>query len=97
VESPNSHMIVVVSLDVILLTLGVNFIVYCSFTVKVGPFHVIFYVNVVLITTCFNKGYHNVILRLGLKEFLEKCLAQFQVYIWSIAQRHNIYNYVDQI
>jgi hypothetical protein len=28
---------------------------------------------------------------------LEKCLMQFQVYIWSIAHRHNIYNYLDQI
>jgi hypothetical protein len=31
-----------------------------------------------------------------LKEFLEKCLVQFQVYILFIAQNHNIYNYLSQ-
>ncbi len=84
VESPNSHMIVAVTLDKILLTLGVDSTMHHSFTTKVGPFHVIFYLNGVLITTYFDKGFQSVILRLGLKEFLEKCLAQFQVYIWSI-------------
>jgi hypothetical protein len=63
----------------------------------------IFYLNQVLITTCFEKGgygkgaSHILGVKHGLKEFLEKCLAQFHVYIWSIVQHHNIYNYLDQI
>jgi len=85
VESPNSHVIVAINLNEILLILGVNITVHYSFTVEVGPFHVIFDMNGVLITTYFDKGSHNIILCLGLKELLEKCLAQFQVYIWSIA------------
>jgi hypothetical protein len=85
VKSPNSHVIVVINLDEILLILGVNSMVHHSFMAEVGPFHVIFNLNGVLITTCFDKGSHNIILCLGLKELLEKCLAQFQVYIWSIA------------
>jgi hypothetical protein len=32
-----------------------------------------------------------------LKEFLKKCLAWFQVYIWFATHRHNNYNYLDQI
>jgi hypothetical protein len=56
-----------------------------------------FDLNRVLIATCFNKCSRIVIFHHGLKEFLEKCLMQFQVYIWSIAHRHNIYNYLDQI
>jgi hypothetical protein len=74
-----------VSLDEILLTLGVDFTMHHLFMAEVGPFHVIFDLNGVLITTCFDKGSHNIILCLGLKELLEKCLEQFQVYIWSIA------------
>jgi hypothetical protein len=38
-----------------------------------------------------------VVLKLGLKEFLERCMAQFIVYIWSTTQHHNINNYLDQI
>ncbi len=84
VESPNSHVIVAINLNDFLKNLGVNVIVHYSFTVEVGPFHVIFYMNGDLIATCFNKGSHNTILCFGLKELLEKCLVQF-VYIWFIA------------
>jgi hypothetical protein len=77
------------------LTLGFNSEVPCSLAVEASPFHVIFNLNEVLIATRFIKGFHTIILHLGLKEFLEKCLAQFHVYIWYIAQHHNIYNYLD--
>ncbi len=65
--------------------------------VEVSLFCVIFDQNGILIITCFDKGSFIVVFCLGLKEFLEKCLAQFQVYIWSTTQCHNIYNYLDQI
>jgi hypothetical protein len=57
----------------------------------------IFYLNKVLISTHFDKGSRIIILCHGLKEFLEKCPTQFQVYIWYATQCHNIYNYLDQI
>ncbi len=72
-------------------------------TLEVNPFHVIFYLNGVLVATHFDKGIYGklasqiVILKLRLKEFLERCVAQFHVYIWFPTQRHNIYNYLDQI
>jgi len=89
VESPNSFT------ANIPLTLGFNFEVPCSLAVEVSPFHVIFNLNEVLIATWFIRGFRTIICHLGLKEFLEKCLAQFHVYIWFIAQHHNIYNYLD--
>jgi hypothetical protein len=64
---------------------------------EVNPFHMIFNLNGVLIITHFDRGSHTVIIRPGLKEFLEKCLVQFQVYIWSAAQQHSIYNYLHHI
>jgi hypothetical protein len=83
VESPNSCAAVEVGLDEILSTLGGNSPSPCSHRAEVGPFYVIFDLNRILITTHFNKSSCTVILRPGLKEFLEKCLTQFQVYIWS--------------
>jgi hypothetical protein len=38
-----------------------------------------------------------IVLRLGLKGYLERYMSQFIVYIWFVAQRHNINNYVDEI
>jgi hypothetical protein len=55
--------------------------------VEVSPFHVIFDLNEVLVTTHFNKGgygkptFRTIILKHGLKELLEICVAQFHVYI----------------
>jgi hypothetical protein len=42
VELPNSHMVVEIDLDEILLILGVDFAVLHSPAAKVSPFHVIF-------------------------------------------------------
>ncbi len=96
-ELPNSHTFIEVSLDEIPSTLGVDSLVLCLHTLEMNPFHVIFDLNGILIITHFDKGSHIIILLLRLKEFLEKCLVEFQVCIWSIAQHHNIYNYLDQI
>jgi hypothetical protein len=75
VELPNSFEIVVINLDEIRSTSSVDSTVLCSFVAEVNPFDVIFDLNGILITTCFDKGFQIVILRLGLKEFLEKCLT----------------------
>ncbi len=106
-ESPNSRAIVEIALDEIPSTSSIDSLqvfpssvdplMLHSHVEEENPFHVIFNLNEVLITTCFDKGSHTIILHLGLKEFLKKCLAQFQVYIWFVAQHHNIYNYLDQI
>jgi hypothetical protein len=89
VESPNSRTVVEVGSDEIPLTLGVDSLVLCSHATKVNPFQMIFDMNEILIATRFNKGSCIVILRPRLKEFLEKILVQFQVYIWSTTQCHN--------
>jgi len=96
VESLNSFATIEVSLDEIPLILGFDFKMPCSLTMEVIPFHVIFNLNGVLITTWFIKGFRTIILYLGLKEFLNKCLIQFQMYIWFAAQHHNIYNYLNK-
>ncbi len=75
VELPNSRVVFKVSLDEIPSTLGANSALPCSLAKKVNPFHVIFYLNKILIATCFDKGSHTVIFHLRLKEFLKKCLA----------------------
>ncbi len=85
-----------VNLDEIPLTSNVNSPMLHSATTKVCPFHVIFNLNKIIVTTCFNKHFCTIICHHGLKEFLEKCLVQFQVYILFIAQNHNIYNYLSQ-
>jgi hypothetical protein len=103
VGSPNSRAIVEVGLDEIPLISGGDSPVLCSPTVEVNPFHVIFDLNGVWITTCFNKGgygkatSHTIIFHPRLKEFPNKCLVQFHVYIWFTTQHHKIYNYLDQI
>jgi hypothetical protein len=85
------------------LTLGMDSPMPCSPSSKVSPLHAIFYLNGVIVTTCFDRGRCwrvpscTIIDRLGWKEFLERCVAQFHVYIWFPTQRHNIYNYLDQI
>ncbi len=84
-ESPSSCATVEVGLDEILSTSSGNSPLPCSHVAEVSPFNVIFDLNRVLITTHFNKSSCIVILHLGLKEFLEKCLTQFQVYILSMA------------
>jgi hypothetical protein len=90
VELPNSCTVVEVNLDEIPLTSSVNSSMLHSSTTKVCPFHLIFNLNGIMITTCFNMRSCTIIFHRGLKEFLEKCLTQFQVYIWFIAQSHNI-------
>ncbi len=52
VESPNSHVAVEINLDDNPLTLSFDFVVPCLHVVEVSPFHVIFYLNKILITTC---------------------------------------------
>jgi hypothetical protein len=77
VESLNSHVTVEIGLDEILSMSGGNSPLQCSHVVEVSPFYVIFDLNGVLITTHFNKGFYIVIFCPRLKEFLEKCFAQF--------------------
>jgi hypothetical protein len=81
VESPNSCTVIEVGFDEIPSTLGVDFEVHFLFAKKMSPFHVIFDLNGILIATRFDRGSTIVILYPRLKEFLEKCLVQFQVYI----------------
>jgi hypothetical protein len=81
VESPNSCMVVAIYLDEIPSISSVVSKMPHLPMAKVSPFHVIFDLNGVLIATCFDKGSRIIILCLGLKEFLEKCLSQFQIYI----------------
>lgn len=76
-ESPNTCVIVAIGLDEIPSTSSVDAKMPHSLMVEMNLFHVIFNLNKVLITTHFNRGSHIVILHFGLKEFLEKCLAQF--------------------
>jgi len=70
------------------LTSGGDSLVPCSPASKMSPFHVIFNLNGILITTDFDKGGYGkatsrtAILRPRLKEFLEICLSQFVTYIW---------------
>ncbi len=75
VESPNSCTIIVINLDEIPLTSSVNSPMFHLATTKVCPFHVIFNLNGIMITTCFDKCSYTIIFCHGLKEFLEKCLA----------------------
>jgi len=84
VESPNSCAAIEVDLDEILSTSSGNSPLPYSHVVVVSPFYVFFNLNKVLITTHFNKGSCIVIFHPRLKEFLEKCLTQFHVYIWSV-------------
>jgi len=90
-------VVVVIDLDENLSILGVDIEMFHLPMVEVSLFHVIFDLNKVLITTCFDRGSHTIIIRLGLKEFVNKCFVQFQVYIWSTTQCHNICNYLNQI
>jgi hypothetical protein len=69
------HVVVEVTLDEILLTSGVNSLVFCSHTMEVSPFHVIFNLSRVLIATCFDKGSRTILLHPILKEFLNKFLV----------------------
>jgi len=74
---PNSCTIVELGLDEIPLTSGGDSPMFHSPTIEVSPFHVIFNLNKILITTCFEKcGYgkatfHTIVLRPRLKELLE--------------------------
>jgi hypothetical protein len=103
VELLNSRVVIEVGLDEIPSTLGGDSAMPHLPIMEMNPFHVIFYFNKFLITTRFDKGKYGktasctVIFHPGLKEFMEKCLVQFHVYICFITQRHNIYNYLDQI
>ncbi len=71
-ELPNSRAIVVIDLDEIPLTSNVDSEVPHSPMAEVSPFHVIFNLNKILITTCYDKGFHIVIFHFGLKKFMEK-------------------------
>jgi hypothetical protein len=90
-ESQNSHAAIELGLDEIPSTSSGNSLVFHLSIMEVSPFHVIFYLNGIIIATCFEKGgygkaaSHILGLMLGLKEFLEKCLMQFHVYIWFAA------------
>jgi hypothetical protein len=70
---------------------------------KVSPLLVIYNLNRIFVATCFNRGKYQrapswtIVLKPWLKEFLDRCIMQFHMYIWSIGQRHNIYNYLDQV
>jgi len=50
-------------------------------SLQMSPLHVIFYLNGVFIATCFDKGAcpraPSQIVKLGLKELLERCVTQF--------------------
>jgi hypothetical protein len=72
---------VVVVIDLILSILGVDIEMFHLPMVEVSLLHVIFDLYTVLIATCFDRGSHTIILRPGLKEFVDKCFVQFQVYI----------------
>jgi len=75
VESLNSHVVVEVNLDEIPSTSSVDSIVLHLLASELSPFHVIFYLNGVLITTCFNKRSCTIILRPKLKEFWRNVLC----------------------
>jgi len=68
----------------------------CSPSLKMGPSHVVFDLNIVLITTCFDRGrYWKVpsyifVFKLKLKKFLERCVAQFHLYNWFAVQHWSI-------
>jgi hypothetical protein len=68
-------------------TLGVDSPIFHSPSPKVSPLHVIFNLNKKLVATHFDKGIYQrvpspiVVLKLGLKKFLERCVMQFHVYI----------------
>jgi hypothetical protein len=82
---------------------GIDSQVFHSPSLKLSALHVIFYLNGVFIATCFNRGGHHktpsctFILRPRLNEFLQRCITQFTMYIWSTTQCHNIINYLDKI
>jgi hypothetical protein len=85
------------------LTSGMDSLVPHLPSLEVSVFHIIFNLNGILIATHFNTARYwrappcIVIFEPRLKEFLERCVTQFHVYIWSTTQRHNIYKYLDQI
>ncbi len=55
-ESPNSCAFVVLRLDEMPSTLGVNSLVLHLPPIEMNPFHVIFYLNGILVVTCFDRG-----------------------------------------
>jgi len=61
VESPNSCAIVKVDLDDIPSTTSFDSKMLCSCAMEVSPCHVIFDLNKVVITTCFDRGSHIII------------------------------------
>ncbi len=72
------------------------------------PLHVIFDLNGVFLAMKFNSGpptrhgrspvpSRTICLKPRLKDFLEWCLVQFELYIWFVAQRHNIKAYLNKI
>jgi hypothetical protein len=91
VELPNSCAIVELSLGEIPLTSSGDSQVLCLLATKVNPFHLIFDLNKVLITTHFDKSTYGkgafciIALMPRLKEFVENCFTQCHVYIWYIA------------
>jgi len=66
VESPNSRVVIVLDFDEITLTSSVPHLP----TIEVSSFHVIFYLNGIMIAICFDKGSCIVNFYPKLKEFL---------------------------
>jgi hypothetical protein len=77
VEVLNSHVVIEVGLDEIPSISGFDYVLLRLPVVKVSPFHVFCDLYGVLIATRLDRGFCIVILRPILKEFLEKCFAQF--------------------
>jgi hypothetical protein len=77
VEVPNSHVAIEVGLDDIPSISSFDYVMPRLPVAKVSLFHVICDLYGVLIATHFDRGFCIVIFHPGLKEFLEKCFAQF--------------------
>lgn len=96
-ESPNSRSLSEQKFHEVPSTSRINFPMSHSPSSKLSPLHVIYNLNGVLVATCFNRGKYQrapswtIVFKPWLKEFLERHIMQFQMYIWSIAQCHNIY------
>lgn len=92
-------------------SLGIDLPTFCLPSPKVNSFHFIFDLNGVFVATHFkvvqnirpltqheraHVSSRTLVLKLELKEFLERCMTQFIKYIWFIAQHHNINCHLDQ-
>lgn len=90
------------------LSFAINPQVSHSPSVEVSPLYVIFDIIGVLLATCFEviqnnfltwhqrTPFYTFIMKLELKELFKRCIMQFILYFWSIAQHHNISNYLNK-